>query len=748
QYIVYMGRRGAFPDSESLISSNHDILASVIGSLDEAREAAVYHYHKSFRGFSAMLTPEQAAQIASNHSAVVSVFKSQVLELHTTRTWSFMGARPGSPFTSLADKGDYDVIVGHFDSGVWPEHSSFSSEGLGPVPDRFRGVCETGDSFTTDHCNRKLIGARYYYRGFERDMGSLSEGFHFLSPRDDFRHGSHTASIAVGAVVTDLSDSFFGENTSTIRGGAPYARLAIYKTCWFNQCSCADIAKAFDDAIDDNVDIISMSLGQSGTDADFINDCFSLGALHAFQNGILVSASAGNDAEPYTVGNAAPWILTVAASSVDREFDSRVELGNGDSLKGYAYHDEDQSYSANIVTALSAATGNVRPERARLCHDGPNVFVIIRGLHFNLNHQIFIFSACKWNSLDYSLIRGKVVVCTMENWNDNKEDKSQVIWDAGGRGMIVIDPHQYTETTLDFAVPTSVINQAEGEKLYAYLQNSWNPTALIHDTRVSFEGIRAPKMAYFSSKGPSSAPDIIKPDVTAPGLNIFGAWPRSFNPNDPHVHWYELDSGTSMACPHVSGVAAVLKGIHRDWSPAEVKSAIMTTAVVYDATNQPIQADGRDATPFDFGSGHLMPNYALRPGLVYDFSTNDVISYLCSAGVNNWQLQSLLREDAYCPYQPVPTYNLNYPSIAVSNMNGPTTVLRTVTYRGEGQDPKTFQLSVEQPEGIHLEVQPNFLDFSDGRKTMTYRVDISVRNTEVLGRYVFGTITWYNNVQK
>ncbi|KAK3009854.1 hypothetical protein RJ639_012839 [Escallonia herrerae] len=192
-------------------------------------------------------------------------------------------------------------------TSVWPEHSSFSSEGLGPVPDRFRGVCETGDSFTTDHCNRKLIGARYYYRGFERDMGSLSEGFHFLSPRDDFRHGSHTASIAVGAVVTDLSDSFFG--------------------------NCADIAKAFDDAIDDNVDIISMSLGQSGTDADFINDCFSLGALHAFQNGILVSASAGNNAEPYTVDNAAPWILTVAASSVDREFDSRVELGNGDSLK-------------------------------------------------------------------------------------------------------------------------------------------------------------------------------------------------------------------------------------------------------------------------------------------------------------------------------------------------------------------------------------------------------------------------------
>ncbi|KAK2978868.1 hypothetical protein RJ640_030917 [Escallonia rubra] len=523
-----------------------------------------------------------------------------------------------------------------------------------------------------------------------------------------------------------------GGETNTIRGGAPYARLAVYKTCWFNKCSCADITKAFDDAIHDNVDIISMSLGQPGTETDFMKDCFSLGALHAFQNGILVTASGGNYAEPYTVSNAAPWILTVAASSINREFISEVELGNGVLVKGFAHNNDHQNSFGTIVTGRSAANEDARPEDA---------------------------SACKWNSLDYSRIQRKVVVCTMENWDDDKVQKSQVIADAGGRGLIIVDPYEYTQTNLgEYRLPTSVVSQEVGDKLADYM-GYYRHTALIHDTKVHFRGIKAPRMAYFSSKGPGSAPDIIKPDITAPGLNIFGAWPPSHNPNDRRDEWYNLQSGTSMACPHVSGVAAVLKGIHRKLSPAEVKSAIMTsdfpflandfhflaTARTTDRFGEPIQAGERDATPFDFGSGHLRPNDALRAGLVYDFNTNDVIAYLCSAGVSDWQLQNLVGEDASCPHSPVPTYNLNYPSIAVSNMKGPTTVTRTVTYLGRGTDPKKFYLDVEQPEGVNLKVQPDTLDFSDGQRTMTYTVDIQVKKRHKKGKYVFGSITWYND---
>ncbi|KAK3018476.1 hypothetical protein RJ639_004136 [Escallonia herrerae] len=408
---------------------------------------------------------------------------------------------------------------------------------------------------------------------------------------------------------------------------------------------------------------------QPGTETDFMKDCFSLGALHAFQNGILVTASGGNYAEPYTVSNAAPWILTVAASSINREFISEVELGNGVLVKGFAHNNDHQNSFGTIVTGRSAANEDARPEDA---------------------------SACKWNSLDYSRIQRKVVVCTMENWDDDKVQKSQVIADAGGRGLIIVDPYEYTQTNLgEYRLPTSVVSQEVGDKLDDYM-GYYRHTALIHDTKVHFRGIKAPRMAYFSSKGPGSAPDIIK---------WFTFFP--FPANDFHF---------------------------------------LATARTTDRFGEePIQAGERDATPFDFGSGHLRPNDALRPGLVYDFNTADVIAYLCSAGVSNWQLQNLVGEDVSCPHSPVPTYNLNYPSIAVSNMKAPTRVTRTVTYLGRGTDPKKFYLDVEQPEGVNLKVQPDTLDFSDGRRTMTYTVDIQVKKRHKKGKYLFGSITWYND---
>jgi len=119
----------------------------------------------------------------------------------------------------------------------------------------------------------------------------------------------------------------------TARGGAPGARLAIYKACWFNFCSDADVLSAMDDAIHDGVDILSLSLGPDPPQPIYFEDAISVGAFHAFQKGILVSASAGNSVFPRTACNVAPWILTVAASTVDREFSSNIYLGNSKVLK-------------------------------------------------------------------------------------------------------------------------------------------------------------------------------------------------------------------------------------------------------------------------------------------------------------------------------------------------------------------------------------------------------------------------------
>lgn len=180
---------------------------------------------------------------------------------------------------------------------------------------------------------RKIIGARFDSKGFDAESGPL-ESFNlpfFRSARDGDGHGTQTASTIAGSIIANVS--LFGMARGTARGGAPSARLAIYKACWFDMCSEADILSALDDAISDGVDILSISIGPDPPQPSFFENAIPIGAFHAFQRGILVSASAGNSAFPGTATNVAPWILTVAASSVDREFHSIVYLGNSKVLK-------------------------------------------------------------------------------------------------------------------------------------------------------------------------------------------------------------------------------------------------------------------------------------------------------------------------------------------------------------------------------------------------------------------------------
>lgn len=149
----------------------------------------------------------------------------------------------------------------------------------------------------------------------------------FKSPRDSSGHGSHTASIAAGRYVSNMS--YDGLAYGGARGGAPMARIAVYKTCWDSGCYDADLLAAFDDAIKDGVDIISVSLGPNYPQGDYFNDAISIGSFHATSHGILVVSSAGNVGTRGSVTNLAPWIFTVAASSTDREFASYIVLGNG-----------------------------------------------------------------------------------------------------------------------------------------------------------------------------------------------------------------------------------------------------------------------------------------------------------------------------------------------------------------------------------------------------------------------------------
>ncbi|KAG2670781.1 hypothetical protein I3760_14G103900 [Carya illinoinensis] len=556
-------------------------------------------------------------------------------------------------------------------------------------------------------------------------------------------HTLDTASTIVGSMVANVS--LFSMASGTARGGAPNARLAIYKACWFHLCSDADILSALDDSIGDGVDVLSLSLGPDPPQPICFENAISIGTFHAFQRGILVSASAGNSGLPRTATNVAPWILTVAASTVDREFNSNIYLGNSKVLKGFSLNPINMQTSYGLIAASSAAAPGVTAKNA---------------------------SFCKNNTLNPTLVGRKIVVCTIETVNDNRGEKSIFLKEAGAVGMILVDP-LVKDVGFHFAIPGTLIGQDEAEELQAYIITAKNPVARISPTTTVLNTKPAPEVAVFSSMGPNMiTPDIIKPNITGPGVNILAAWsPVATTATAERSVNYNIISGTSMSSPHVSAVAAMLKSYQPSWCPAAIMSAIMTTGklcqhynikncnllqsliiqYLWVHSNGPTRhAIGRDpngspTTPFDYRSGHINLAAAFNPGLVYDFNSHDIINFLCSNGATPSQLKNLTGELVQCKNPPTPSYNFNYPSIGVANMNGNLPVYQTVTYYGE--NPTTYAASIDYPTDVEVRVQPAKLKFTKMGEKLSFRVDfMPYKNRN--GSCVFGALTWTNGIHR
>ncbi|EXC70835.1 Subtilisin-like protease SDD1 [Morus notabilis] len=297
----------------------------------------VYSYKHGFSGFAAKMTESQAQKI-SELPGVALVIPNELYKVQTTRSWDYLqlSSRYQTHFLQKSKLGE-DVIIGLFDTGIWPESEAFSDKGLGPIPSKWRGICVSGELFDgAKHCNKKLIGARFFIKALEAEYGkpyNATENQDYLSPRDFGGHGTHTSTIAAGSSVADRS--YNGLGVGTVRGGATQARIAMYKVCWSvfggGLCAGADILKAFDVSVRDGVDVVSVSIAAdvpSYPEADQRN-AIAVGAFHAVAKGVAVVCAAGNSGpSPQTVQNTSPWILTVGASSDDRSFPTRVKLGN------------------------------------------------------------------------------------------------------------------------------------------------------------------------------------------------------------------------------------------------------------------------------------------------------------------------------------------------------------------------------------------------------------------------------------
>jgi hypothetical protein len=364
-------------------------------------------------------------------------------------------------------------------------------------------------------------------------------------------------------------------------------------------------------------------------------------------------------------------------------------------------------------------------------------------------------SLCMENSLDPKMVRGKIVVC--DRGSSPRVAKGLVVKKAGGVGMILANGVSNGEGLVGDAhlIPACALGSDEGDAVKAYVSSTSNPVATIA-FKGTVIGIKpAPVVASFSGRGPNGiSPEILKPDLIAPGVNILAAWTDAAGPtgleSDPRKTEFNILSGTSMACPHVSGAAALLKSAHPDWSPAAIRSAMMTTANTLNNLNQSMtdEATGKVSSPYDLGAGHLNLDRAMDPGLVYDITNNDYVKFLCGIGYGPRVIQVITRSPVSCPVKKQLPENLNYPSLAAlfsSSAKGASskTFIRTVT--NVGQPNAVYRFTIQAPKGVTVTVKPRKLVFTEAVKKRSFIVTITANTRNLImgdSGAVFGSISW------
>lgn len=693
-----------------LADRQQDVAASVGAEVDVELTAAV-------NGFVADLTGDQAAQL-SRQAGVRSVEANEILQvtsspandyLELPELWEQVGGM------GEAGKG---VVVGVLDTGIAPENPFFAGEPLGTTagdePYRaadgtivyeksdggtFTGVCETGSGFTADDCSTKIVGARYYVGGFgESRLGTEDQvPGEYLSPRDGDGHGSHTASTAAGNADVAIQ-SVGGADLGTMSGVAPEARIAAYKVCWSGPdptvttddgCASTDLVAAIDQAVIDGVDVINYSIG--GGAATSVVAATDLSFLGAAAAGVFVSASAGNSGPgASTLDHASPWYTTVAATTVPN-YEATVTLADGEKIPGGSITVPfDGEVTGQLVAARAIPAAGQTADDAALCLPG---------------------------TLDAAAADGKIVLC--ERGVNARVEKSEVAADAGAIGVVLANVTPGSIDLDDHVVPTVHVD-AQFYEAVAAAAAAGETITLSPGNTSGIETV-APVVAGFSSRGPvlADGSDVIKPDIAAPGVGIIAAsWQAPGGPDR-----YEFLSGTSMAAPHIAGLAAVYLSEHPLASPAEVKSALMTSA------EDTFLSDGaRETNPFNQGAGIVDSPSFLNPGLIYENGTEDWYGYLRGLGYglpDSWVGEAIDPSD------------LNIPSIGIGSLAGTQTVTRTLT----ALEPGSYEVSVEGVPGVDVSVSPQVLDFTAAGQELSYEVTFTT-TTATPDEWSTGFLTW------
>lgn len=690
---------------QNYLNGKHSAALAAVGA-----DGKFYDYTISFNGFAAVLTGTEALALQKSQG-VIAVWKDEIRQLTTDRSPDYLDMPAIWDAVGGVGVAGEDIIVGVIDTGIDPDNPSFSDQvgnvvltgtgkgnaknfAYGPVPSGWHGSCQSGEQWNQNDCSRKIIGARWFSDGFTNHEINISGDY--KSARDRDGHGTHTASTAGGNVVDTVLPN--GDAT-TIQGMAPRARIAAYKACWADAgCAGSDLVQAIDQAVADGVDVINYSIGSA---AQSVNGPDDVAFLFAADAGVFVATSNGNDGPgANTTGSpsSAPWLISVGAVDHGRNFLGTVDTGDGASYSGASL--AETSVSAALVDSADVGNGS------------------------GLDNAL-----CEIGSLDPGEVSGKIVLC--ERGVFDRVDKSAAVAAAGGIGMVLFNPTPNSLNADTHSVPSIHVDHVDGPAIKAYIGGAGGSATATINEGGTLGIVNDNVMAGFSSRGLGFSEDIIKPDIIAPGVNVLAAGP-AITFAGPNPNLTAFNSGTSMASPHIAGIGALLVQAHPDWTPAMIKSALMTTA---DPTGILKENQSTAATPLDQGSGLVQPGSALDPGLVYDAGLFDYAAFTCSFG-------PIVFNQASCDFLAGLGYSLdasdlNQPNVAVGSLAGTQTVTRTVTAVSGG----VYDVSVDAPSGVDVDVNPSTLDLATG-ESASYEVTFTSNDDSDPGSFAFGSLTW------
>ena len=741
------------------LEQSHDRLLGAVG----AANAKVYSYRYSVNGFAARLTAAQVSRLAQS-AEVERIWQDTDQYLQTNNSSVFLGLQDpaGGLRADLGLRGE-NVVVGVIDSGIAPNHPSLrDTEDRTPracrsewsrtsllgiwlctsyrrnppsvrvydPPIGFTGACQAGPGFEPGHCNNKIVGARFYLDGFlaqhELDPSEVR------SPKDVDGHGTHIATIIAG---NSVDATLLGTRVGRVSGIAPRARIAVYKACWLEPgstrgtCATSDLVRAIDDAVADGVDLINYSVGSLDIELDAPDDLALLDALDA---GVLTVVAAGNDGpELDTIGSpsSAPWVLTTAASTQDGEFfDDGIEI----------------TAPADLGAAIVMREASFTPPLTREDPIEEQLVAADDGVGTRSGTAAgSIRDACE-ALVNSAALDGRIAL--IERGGCEFQVKIANAEDAGAIAVVVYDnsgpPIVMNGDTGSVSIPAVMIGNDDGQVLVDRLAadaadddvETDDEVVTVRLARGIFASLpgRPNIVADFSSRGPSlSDASFVKPDVTAPGVDILAGHAPDVA-NGLRGETFQYMSGTSQAAPEVTGVAALLKEAHPTWSPSAIKSALMTTTYV-----EVDRTDGSAADAFDMGAGHIDPNRAVDPGLVYDSSFADHAAYLCGQKDPPFPAADCAAHAA--AGHTSSAVDLNLPSIGVARLISGDVVRRRVTNVGP---PASFTAEVIRPPGLDVVVEPATLVLGTGETA-----EFGVRFLDAgAGRdlWWFGELAWAN----